>query len=273
MRLSKKSIVLFQRKIFTWWQKNKRDLPWRHTHDPYLILISEVMLQQTQVFRVIPKYREFIAMYPTVKDLSKASTADVLRIWKGMGYNRRALYLKQTAQTIVSQYNGIVPKDDTKLRGLSGVGTYTASAIQVFAFKKDVAMVDTNIRRIITHYFLKDKPQKETIILDIATQLVPQHNSWAWHQALMDYGALVLSKRKSIKRIVKKTSIPFALSDRYFRGRMLDDLRVKSMRINSLKKKYSNEYKIFDEKFMHVLTGLIKDGLIEVSKGMVCLPK
>ena len=95
MRLPKREITVFQKKIFTWWRKNKRDLPWRHTHDPYRILVSEVMLQQTQVLRVLPIYQAFLATFPTMIDLASASTADVLRAWKGMGYNRRAVYLKK----------------------------------------------------------------------------------------------------------------------------------------------------------------------------------
>jgi A/G-specific adenine glycosylase len=107
MPLSKKNIQTFQQKIFDWWKVNKRVLPWRHTHDQYKIMVSEVMLQQTQVQRVITKYAEFIEAYPTVKALAQAKTSDVLRIWKGMGYNRRALYLKQASEAVLRTHNGV----------------------------------------------------------------------------------------------------------------------------------------------------------------------
>src|SRR3989344_2519397 len=114
MKLSRKKIKNFRELIFSWWKDHHRDLPWRHTHDPYKIMVSEVMLQQTQVARVLPKYGEFIERYPSVHDLAKALTSDVLKTWKGMGYNRRALYLKQAAQRIVKEYRGKFPKNEKK---------------------------------------------------------------------------------------------------------------------------------------------------------------
>lgn len=276
MKLTKRTISLFQKKIFTWWGKHKRDLPWRHTYNPYHIFVSEVMLQQTQVNRVIFKYQEFVKRYPTIADLANSSIADILRMWKGMGYNRRALYLHRASNEVVSRYNGTFPSDLHSLLSLSGVGPYTARAIQVFAYRKDVAMIDTNIRKIITHVFFHDIIQKDAIILDVARQLVPKGKAWQWHQALMDYGALALSKvvlLQTHNRGEKKITVPFKQSDRYIRGKILDDVRVTSTRVNSLQKKYGIEYNISDERFIRVLSGLAKDGLIEVLKGIVCLPK
>ncbi len=271
MRLPKREITVFQKKIFTWWRKNKRDLPWRHTHDPYRILVSEVMLQQTQVLRVLPIYQAFLATFPTMIDLASASTADVLRAWKGMGYNRRAVYLKKTAETVVRRYDGKFPTEEQSLRELPGVGSYTAAAIQVFAYKRDVAMVDTNIRKIITHLFFNDIPQKEVIILDTARQLVPKGKSWQWHQALMDYGAIELPKLNSPLRS-RKISIPFKLSDRYFRGKILDDLRETQHSMSAIQSKYHKVYALTLQKVRFLLDGLIKDGLIAVTKGIVHLP-
>ena len=192
MKIKTKQIKEFQLAIFSWWKLHKRDLPWRHTRDPYKILVSEVMLQQTQVSRVLPKYIEFIKQFPAVNELAQSSGAEVLRIWKGMGYNRRALYLQKAAQEIVHSYKGIFPKRESLLTKLPGVGTYTARAILVFAYKQDVAMVDTNIRQIITHFFFEDISQKPSVIQEVADKLVPPGKSWEWHQALMDYGALVM---------------------------------------------------------------------------------
>ena len=158
MKLSAKRIKFFQKSIFTWWNSHKRDLPWRHTRDPYWIMVSEVMLQQTQVLRVIAKYAEFIQAFPMVRDLAQASPADVLRIWKGMGYNRRALYLLRAAKAIVEIYHGKFPVSEEELIKLPGLGKYTARAILVFAYAQEVPLVDTNIRQIITHFFFDGEP-------------------------------------------------------------------------------------------------------------------
>jgi len=278
MRLPKREVTVFQKKIFTWWRKNKRDLPWRHTHGPYKILISEVMLQQTQVLRVLPIYQVFLDTFPTVIDLANASTADVLRAWKGMGYNRRAVYLKKIAETVVRHYDGKFPTEEQSLRALPGIGSYTAAAIQVFAYKRDVAMVDTNIRKIITHFFFNDIPQKELIILDTARQLVPKGKSWQWHQALMDYGASSVRPTSSAGRAPlriggEKSVVPFKLSDRYFRGKILDDLRERDYSIRSIQLKYHKVYALTLPKIRFLLDGLIKDGLIAITNAIVHLPK
>jgi A/G-specific adenine glycosylase len=252
MILTGKRIEDFQKYIFHWWKFHKRDLPWRHTHDPYKILVSEVMLQQTQVLRVIPKYREFIQRYPTANSLAKASTADILRIWKGMGYNRRALYLKKAAEI------GKFPKNEKKLANLPGIGKYTARAILVFAYKQDVSLVDTNIRQIITHFFFQDTPQKESVIADMADKLLPRGKSWDWHQALMDYGSSELKKNS---RIIKKQK-KFIGSNRYFRGKLMDILRKGPVREHTIVKDFSQS----------IIEGLEKDGLIMRSHGNVLLP-
>jgi A/G-specific adenine glycosylase len=257
--------------IFNWWAANKRDLPWRHTHDPYKILVSEIMLQQTQVPRVLARYREFIERYPTVFDLAKATTADVLKMWKGMGYNRRALYLKKTAQKVVLEYNGEFPDNEKDLMTLPGVGRYTARAILVFAFKKDVAAVDTNIRRIITHFFFGDMPQKEKVIQETADKLVPVDESWEWHQALMDYGARQLPKLK-IKKIIKSKGVPFKETNRFYRGRVIDTLREGDVREWVLLKELHDRYNKPEEFITKIIDGLIKDGLVERKKGMLRLP-
>lgn len=227
----------FQERIFAWWEKNKRDLPWRHTHNPYNILISEVMLQQTQVSRALPKYREFIREFPTVTSLAESPLATILRVWKGMGYNRRAKYLQKTAQTIITRFHGEFPSNEPDLLDLPGVGLYTARAIQVFAWKRDVAMVDTNVRQILVHYFFNDVPQSPKIIQDAADQLLPIGNSWEWHQALMDYGSLVMPTVVPKKtRSTVGTSIPIAFKDtpRFIRGRIIDALRDSPQKENDL---------------------------------------
>ena len=258
--------------IFSWWKSNKRDLPWRHTRDPYRILISEVMLQQTQVSRVLARYAEFIEAFPTITDLAQASAAEVLRMWKGMGYNRRALYLKKTAVAITSEYKGKFPKDEALLTKLPGLGTYTARALLVFAFEQDVAMVDTNIRQIITHYFYKGLPQKEKIIQETADLLLPHGKSWQWHQALMDFGALALQSRAK-SRESKKKSVPFRDSNRFYRGKIIDALRDKERKETELITDFMNRYDKPKDFLINIIDGLIKDGLVSRRGKTILLPE
>ena len=258
MKLSK--IEDFRKMIFAWWDKNKRDLPWRKTHDPYKIVVSEIMLQQTQVSRVLPIYKEFLKQFPTLEALAKASPAAVLRAWKGMGYNRRALYLQKMAKV------GKFQKTESELTKLPGLGTYTARAILVFAYKQNVALVDTNIRQIITHFFFNDQPQKESVIQHVADQLLPKGKSWEWHQALMDYGALKLPR---VRKPAKK-SIPFHQTNRYFRGQIIDRLREKPASEKILLRGLNKPY----EQLKSILADLEHDGLITRFKtGIISLPE
>lgn len=274
MKLSQRRIDSFQHKIFIWWTTHKRDLPWRHTRDPYKIMVSEVMLQQTQVLRVVAKYREFTERFPTVRDLAHASPADVLRIWKGMGYNRRALYLHKTAKAIVKIYQGKFPVSERELIKLPGLGTYTARAILVFAYGQEAPLVDTNIRQIITHFFFKDQPQKESVVEEVARQLVPKGKSWEWHQALMDYGALELQKVNGKRQNVKKKQVPFRESNRFFRGRIIDRLREEDIRERKLESEFKKKYRKPNDFLKAILQGLEADGLISRSKtGIISLPK
>lgn len=273
MKLTEEKITSFQKKIFDWWQDHKRDLPWRHTHDPYKIFVSEVMLQQTQVSRVLAGYREFIQRYPTVSDLAKAPVADVLRIWKGMGYNRRALYLKKAAQLVVDRYGSQFPKSEKELVKFPGLGIYTARAILVFAYKQNVACVDTNIRQIITHFFFGDKPQKPSIIQDIADQLLPHGRAWEWHQALMDYGSLEMPKFKVQMSKIKKKTIPFKESNRFYRGRIIDRLRERNVRESAIINEFQKKYGKSREFMRSILAGLARDGLIVIEDGIVHLPE
>ncbi len=273
MKLSAKRIKFFQKSIFTWWTIHKRDLPWRHTRDPYRIMVSEVMLQQTQVSRVLAGYREFIERFPTVSDLAQASPADVLRVWKGMGYNRRSLYLLRAAKSIVEIHNGKFPVSEEKLIKLPGLGKYTARAILVFAYAQEVALVDTNIRQIITHFFFNGEPQKESVIEEVAGQLVPPGKSWEWHQALMDYGAIELSKFNRPERS-RRTSVPFRDSNRFYRGRIIDRLREGDMRESKLASEFKKKYGKSNDFLKVILQGLEVDGLISCSKtGIISLPK
>lgn len=273
MKPTEKQIRTFQNMIFIWWKKNKRDLPWRHTHDPYKIAVSEIMLQQTQVTRVIPVYSAFINKFPNVKSLSKATPGDVLRFWKGMGYNRRALYLQKLALQIVYDFKGVFPETETELTQLSGVGTYTARAILIFAYRKNTYTVDVNINKIVTHFFYQDVIQRPKTINNTAELLVPKGKSWEWHQALMDYGAIELPKL-NIQKTRKITKIPFKQTERFFRGKIIDELRLRNIRETVLKNRFENKYNITQGHLNKLLSALQEDGLISIKKnGTISLPE
>ncbi|MBP1467426.1 A/G-specific adenine glycosylase [Candidatus Chloroploca sp. M-50] len=183
-----------QTALLDWFAQHARDLPWRHTRDPYRILVAELMLQQTQVVRVLPKYEAFLAAFPDLATLAAAPTAEVIRRWAGLGYNRRAVNLQRAVQMVLQEHGGVFPRDVVLLRQLPGVGPYTAGAVACFAFEQDVAFMDTNIRRVLlrTHYGAAqvDVPG-ERALLAVAERLVPAGQGWTWNQALMELGALI----------------------------------------------------------------------------------
>src|SRR4051812_18602549 len=215
----------FQKEVTKHWKKNGRHkLPWRKTSDPYKILVSEMMLQQTQVDRVIPYYKNFLKKYPSVQKLAKAKLSDVLKLWSGLGYNRRAKYLRDVAMRVVEIHKGKLPRKYEELRKLPGIGDYTARAVRVFAFNEGDALLETNIRTAFTHHFfegVKNIQDKELlpVILNAAKGQDPRE----WHWALMDYGAYL---KKSGVRINAKSAhytkqSPFEGSMRQLRGRLL----------------------------------------------------
>lgn len=266
----------FQSYIFFWWETHKRDLPWRHTSDPYSVLVSEIMLQQTQVSRVVDKYTQFLHVFPDIHTLADASKAEVIRLWKGLGYNRRALYLKRAAEVLWTSYEGQFPQSEDVLRTLPGIGKYTARAVLVFSFRRDVAMVDTNIRNIITDFFYDGIRQKESVIEQKASELVPPGKSWEWHQALMDYGALELSKRRKISaRIIRKTTmpIPFRGTQRFLRGRILDLIREEPMSQKRLITLITKTYGKNTDKIHTAISDMVREGLLTRREGKVSLPR
>jgi A/G-specific adenine glycosylase len=210
----------FCRQLLAWYEIHGRDLPWRGDPDPYHILVSEVMLQQTQVERVRPKYEEFLERFPTLQSLAEASTADVLRAWQGLGYNRRAVNLKRTAEAACRDHACRLPRTVEALERLPGIGRYTARAVACFAFGEQVPVVDTNVRRVLSGFAGRDLTVKETE--ELAVELLPEGRAVDWNQALMDYGAMVY---KAKPKRSGKTSEPFVRSNRFWRGRIIDALR------------------------------------------------
>jgi A/G-specific adenine glycosylase len=185
--------------LLHWYEAEQRDLPWRTTSDPYAILVSEIMLQQTQVDRVLPKYHQFLAAFPTLADLANAPTAEVISVWVPLGYNRRAVSLQSIARQVIAEYNGCIPDTIDELLKLKGIGRYTAGAIACFAYHKQVATVDTNIRRVLHRIFLglevgsrqAKQPVNDAQMLLLAEQVLPEGEAYNWNQALMDLGATI----------------------------------------------------------------------------------
>ena len=221
-----------------------RDLPWRRTRDPWAVLVSEVMLQQTQVQRVIPIWEAFMAKFATVTACAEASQADVVRAWAGLGYNRRAVNLHRAAVMMAASMKGVVPRDLDALRQLPGIGPYTARAVLTFAFEQDVGVVDTNIARVLSRHAGRRLTTREAQAT--ADALVPPGGSWEWNQRLMDLGALVCTARapacqrcwlrEGCRWTGEAWSTPkqstFVGSDRQGRGRLIAALREQAVPVD-----------------------------------------
>lgn len=194
--LDRKAVVAVQAALLSWFETAQRRLPWRDTTDGYAVLVSEVMLQQTQVERVIPVYHAFLSRFPTFQDLADAPSGEVIRAWSGMGYNRRALNLQRAAQAVVTQHGGELPGDLRALRALPGVGEYTANALACFALGQQAAVVDTNVRRVLARVFQWPAMPSDRETAKTARRILPPGRAWEWNQALMDLGATVCTSRR-----------------------------------------------------------------------------
>lgn len=214
----------FHATVLTHYREQGRTLPWRETQDPYAILVSEVMLQQTQVPRVLPKYAEFLSAFPTVAVLAAAPTARVLAAWQGLGYNRRALALHRVAQMVVSEYRGLIPDSPAALRALPGVGAATAAAVCVFAYHAPLAFIETNIRAAFIHFFFQECfSVPDAAILPLVELTLDRQDPRTWYYALMDYGVWVKKQfgnpsRRSRHHVAQS---PFAGSHRQARAAVL----------------------------------------------------
>jgi A/G-specific adenine glycosylase len=191
-------VVRFRRRLIRWFRRHGRDLPWRRTRDPYHIVVSEFMLQQTPVARVEPYYHRFLARYPTIADLARAAPDQVRESWQGLGYYRRAANLHRLAVTVVADRGGVMPDGVAELEELPGVGRYTAGAIASFAFERPEPAVDTNVSRVIRRaFFSRRAAVTERRIWELASRLVPRRGpaAWAFNQGIMELGALICTAR------------------------------------------------------------------------------
>lgn len=201
-----------------------RDLPWRHTTDPYAILVSEMMLQQTQVSRVVPRFESWLACFPSVQALAAASPDEVLRLWSGLGYNRRALALHRAAVQICTRFGASVPADEAALRSLPGIGEYTARAILAFAFDLPSVFLETNIRTVLLkHFFPGEDAVPDSLITPFAAEVLDADNPRKWYTAMMDYGAELkrTEGNHSTRSAAYRAQTPFATSLRKVRGAVL----------------------------------------------------
>jgi A/G-specific adenine glycosylase len=329
-----KNVWFMQHQILAWFQKNGRVLPWRvrdarqlhgditrdaamlsymdstKGRDPYVILVSELMLQQTQVDRVLPKYLDFMQRWPTITALSKATLTEVLIAWKGLGYNRRAKHLLETAIIIEHEYKGVFPQDEVLLVKLPGIGTYTARAILAFAYNKPVAVTDTNIKRIFARFVYGCEFSDLKISMQEfeknAESAIPESMADPWYQALMDFGALIcvsqpkceicpLQKQcaaykkavqlgqtsyKSVLQLTKvssgKKKIPFKETDRYLRGRIIDTLREQPYHMEDLQRMSREKWGLTTssrdlKRWGSLIEDLKTEGLIQITGSTVSL--
>lgn len=254
------SSTKFKKLVWEHYRKSGRHgLPWRKTKDPYRILVSEMMLQQTQATRVVPKYEAFLRRFPTIQKLAQAPLSDVLKEWQGLGYNRRAKFLHEAAKAI-AQAGAKLPRSHAELVALPGIGPYTASAIRAFAWNEPDIFIETNIRTaFIHHFFPKAKKVPDSKLLPYMELALDKKRSKEWYWALMDYGSYIkkTSGNASRRSAHHTTQKPFKGSDREVRGAILRELSHASVTGRALLR-----LPFPKERIQKQLTALKKEGLI-----------
>jgi len=276
--------------LLTWTATELRDLPWRSTRNPWHVMVSEIMLQQTQVSRVIDRYRDFVVRFPTPPDCAAGSVAEVIELWAGLGYNRRAVNLWKAADAITEQHAGLVPEDLASLLALPGIGPYTARAVLAFAFEQDVGVVDTNVGRLLARWTGASLGAAQA--QELATNYVPKGQGWLWNQSLLDFAVAVCGKRNpacercplidsctwaghgpdpavSSAGVSGKQS-RFEGSERQVRGRIVEALRQGPLRLADLERFGRSSDTL--EAVESIADGLVADGLAAKSHGMLQLP-
>ncbi len=288
----------FNKILFAWHKTHYREMAWRPKArdararlNPYKILVSEIMLQQTQVERVREKYADFLKKFPTVEVLASASLGDVLRVWSGLGYNRRAKYLHECAKKVVAEYGGKFPDDVATLKTLPGIGISTSAALAAFAFGHDEPMIDTNIRRILCRVFFPNptisRPRLDMVVppdkvlYALAKTLIPRGRGREWNYAMLDLGATECTARNHSREcpmeqlhgkvgdfVYKKSQKKFAKSDRFYRGRILAQL----VRAPSTKSKLQKILKLEDGHFEDLVRKLHLEKLVVLQGKNLRLP-
>ncbi len=256
------------------WDKARelyRDMPWRQDTHPYYVLVSEIMLQQTQVDRVIPKFEAFIATFPDIQTLANASLAEVLTLWSGLGYNRRAKFLHEAAKKIKTEFNGEFPETQEGLISLPGVGVNTAGAVLAYSFNQPVVFIETNVRTVYFHHYFEDSSNvSDKELREIVEATVDTEHPREWYWAIMDYGSYLKRQgagRNDQSRHYRKQSA-LKGSIREVRGQIIKQLTGRDMELKELRQVLAA-----DDRFPDALAGLTKDGLVKETDGQLHLTR
>ncbi len=268
MTESRETDEAFKKAIWDNYRERGRAFPWRETSDPYAILVSEIMLQQTQTDRVVPKYRAWLDLFPTVQSLATAQFSDVLSAWVGLGYNRRARFLQEACKRLVADYGGSFPREPTELERLPGIGPYTARAVSTFAFGAPNAFIETNIRAVYLFFFFADREGvSDKELLETIGRTVDRDNPREWYYALMDYGAELKKKienpnRKS-RHYAKQSA--FEGSERQARGAIV---RYLATRGNATLDDVASVERIDRARLDKAARSLVAEGLVAERDGV-----
>jgi A/G-specific adenine glycosylase len=288
-------VTRLQHDLLAWWRTEGRDLPWRRTRDPWAVLVAETMLQQTQVPRVLSRYEAFVARFPDPASCAAAPAGDVVAAWEGLGYNRRAVSLHRCASAVVAEHAGELPAELDALLRLPGIGPYTARAVLVFAFERDIGLVDTNAGRFLARAGA-GRALRPPEAQALADSLVPAGDAWAWGQAVFDLGALVCTRRCprcdgcpvssscawarrgfatddpiAGSAGISGTQSPFATSDRRGRGRLVAALREGPVSSRNLPMVMG--WPDDPERASRVAAGVVADGLAIRDGDSLCLER
>ncbi len=281
------------RAVLGWFARRGRKLPWRHIRDPYRILLSEIMLQQTQVSRVLVKFPDFIRRFPTLSALAKAQQSEVVVAWRGMGYNNRAVRLHRLARMLVADFGGKIPSNLDDLMGLPGIGEYTAHALLSAVHGVDAPVVDVNVSRVLSRLAWQLRSTAEIrpprLTWDLARRLLPPGRAYEWNQALMDIGATLcrprhpdcnacpvrsfcrsrISMRPGAQERGRREPSHRGTPNRIYRGRIIEELRtigtLRSIRGDLLGRRIDRKFSTRDERWLStLLEGLRRDGLVSL---------
>jgi A/G-specific adenine glycosylase len=264
-------LIKFRKEIWAYYKKSGRKMPWREEEDPYKVLVSEIMLQQTQVARVVTKYNEFLKVFPTIKKLSLANGHEVLKLWSGLGYNRRALNLQKLARILMQSYHGKIPQNKEELVSLPGIGDATAGAIRAFAFNFPEIFIETNIRRVYIHFFFpKSKKVSDNKIRTLVEKTLDRKNPRLWYYALMDYGAMLgqLKINPNTKSFSYRKQPKFKGSNREIRGAILRFLIEHNRKTPD---EVNKNLKFDQRKFESALRSLLKEGIVKKKRELLLI--
>ena len=262
---SRTDLYDFQETVWEYYRHNRRDMPWRDDHSLYAVLVSEVMLQQTQVARVLTKYAEFMERFPTMSDLAAAPLGDVIVTWQGLGYNRRAKYLHESARYIIRHGE---PTTMQELETLPGIGRNTAGAIMAYVYDEPTVFIETNIRTVYIHHFFHDSAVvSDKDIARLVEATIDAEHPREWYYALMDYGSHLkkTSSHLSQSKHYKKQS-PLEGSVRQMRGNIIDFLRLSPSTLAQIEQQFAH-----DDRYDVACRSLVSDGLVTIIDGHIGL--